>query len=103
MWLRGVSVWVTHVVLYKTDDVLEISVVHGLRCVGGVCEMGMARCWCENIVFGLYQSCRNRGSVGYVSVVWWCWADILGGWGVVLSVCVVILKSVCRWKVQVSI
>ena len=54
-----------------------------MRGVGEVCEM----CMClaqgdvggeggvnERIVFGLYQSCQNRGSVGRVSVfrLRWC-------------------------------
>ena len=69
-----------------------MSVVRGMRGVGGVCEM----CMClarggiggeggglvdERIGIGLYQSCRNRGSVGRVSVfgLQWC------GW--------------CRWGV----
>ena len=32
----------------------------------------------ERIVFGLYQSCGNRGSVGRVSVLWLRWCR----WGV---------------------
>ena len=27
----------------------------------------------ERIVFGLHQSCRNRGSVGSVFGLQWCW------------------------------
>ena len=30
----------------------------------------------ERIVFGLYQSCVNKGSVGHVSVFGWRWC----GW-----------------------
>ena len=55
------------------------------------------------------------GKVGYVSVFWlwcswWCLGEWvgglvqgLGGWGVVLSVCVVSLDSLCWWQVQVSV
>ena len=35
---------------------------------GGVCGE-----WVERIMFGLYQSCGNRGSVGRVSVFWFGW------------------------------
>ena len=52
-------------------DVLWMSVVCGMRGVGGVCEMCMClarlRPWVERgrvderIGFGLYQSCGNRG------------------------------------------
>ena len=47
-----------------------MSGTRGLRGEGGVCEMCM---WLaqsgvggERIGFGLYQSCRNKGSVGHV-------------------------------------
>ena len=45
---------------------------------------------CERIGFGLYQSWRNMGKVGYVSVfcLQWVVGLGLGGWGVVMSVCV---------------
>ena len=81
-------------VLSSACDVLEISVVRG---VGGVCDMCVfgsgrdSRCWGERIGFGLYQSRRNRGKVGYVSVFWlrWFWVGGLGqglrGWGDVKS------------------
>ena len=85
--------------LSSACDALEMSVVIS---VGGVCDM----CMClarggvrgvggERIAFGLDQSWRNRGKVGYVSVFWlrwcgWCWGggrwwlvDLdqdLGGW-----------------------
>ena len=59
-------------VLSSAGDVLEMSVVRG---VGGVCDMcmclarrGVGGVGCERIVFGLYQSWRNRGKVG--SVFW---------------------------------
>ena len=73
--------------LSSTGDVLEISVV---RCVGGVCDMCMclARtvwvergCVDERIGFGLYQSCGDRGSVGRVSVLWWCRWGVAWGLG----------------------
>ena len=54
--------------------------------------------------------------VGYVSVFWlwwcgWCWgsgwvcslSQGLGGWGGVMSVCVVSLDYLCWWQVQVSV
>ena len=56
----------------------------------------------ETIGFGLYQSCRNRGSVGRVSVSglrWLCmfggFVQSLGGWGGVMSVLAVSLDSLC--------
>ena len=56
------------------------------------------------IGFGLYQFWRNMGEMGYVSV-FWLWVGALsqglGGWGGVMSVCVVSLDSLCRWQVQV--
>ena len=77
--------------------VLEMSVVRGVRGVGGVCE----RCMClarGGVGFGIYQYCRNRGSVGHVSVLrWsdWCWKEWvgrlvpgLGGWVPWCYVCV---------------
>ena len=64
-------------IVSSTAHLLGMSVVRGMRGVGGVCEM----CMClaggcveerglvdERIGFGLYQSCVNRGSVGRVSV-----------------------------------
>ena len=116
-------------VLASACDVLEISVVRG---VGGVYDMCMclARGWVggDRIGFGLYQFWRNMGKVGYVSVFRWCgWCHSLslhinieryggvggewvgglgqglGGWGGVMSVCVVSLDSLCRWQVQVSV
>ena len=59
-------------------DALGMSVVRGMRGVGGVCEVYMCLArgsvggeggWLdERIGFGLHQSCRNRWSVGRVSV-----------------------------------
>ena len=48
----------------------------------------------ERIMFGLYQSCGNRGSVGRVFWLQWCgWRMCVGGlgqglegWGGVMSV-----------------
>ena len=34
----------------------------------------------ERIGFGLYQSWRNMGKVGYVSVFWLQWCGGVGGW-----------------------
>ena len=72
-------------VLSSACDVLEMIVVRG---VGGVCDL----CMClaregvgdvvgERIGFGVYQSWRNLGKVGYVSVFWlrWCWGEWVGG------------------------
>ena len=51
-------------IVSSAADVLWMSVVHGMRGVGGVCEMCMCSVWCGvggEGGFGLYQSCRNRG------------------------------------------
>ena len=87
------------------DAVLEMSVVRGMRGVGRVCEMCLAWAWWEvcgeRIGFGLYLSCRNRGSVGHVSVfgLWWC----VGSWWVAwareggeMYMCVMGLDYSCR-------
>ena len=67
----------------------------------------------DRIVFGLNQSCGNRGTVGRVSVFelrWcgWCrwgWGleQGLERWGGVMSVWVVSPDYVCRWQIQVSV
>ena len=44
----------------------------------------------ERIGFGLYQSCGDRGSAGYVSVFWLWWGGVS-------------LDYLCRWQVQVSV
>ena len=69
-------------IVSSTADVLWMSVVRGMRGVGRVCEMCMCLAWGgvggegvdERIGFGLYQSCRNRRSVGRVPVfgLRWC-------------------------------
>ena len=46
------------------------------------------------IVFGLYQSCGNKGSVARVSV-FGLGRSGLGVWGGVMSVCVVSLDYLC--------
>ena len=60
---------------------LGVSVVCGMRGVDGVCVkyMCMARALWKvgsewRIWFGPYQSCKNRGSVGCLTVfgLWWC-------------------------------
>ena len=53
-------------VVSSAGDVLEMSVVGGVR--GGVCVFGSGRR--ERIGFRrcLYQFCRNRGSLGRMSV-----------------------------------
>ena len=45
-------------VLSSAGDVLEMSVVKGIC---GVCLTGVGCVWGEWIVFGFYQSWRNRG------------------------------------------
>ena len=74
-------------VLSSVGDMLEMSVVRG---VGGVSDMcmclargGVGGVGGERIGFRLYQSWRNRGKVGYVSVFWlwwcgWCWGEVSG-------------------------
>ena len=69
----------------------------------------------ERIMFGLYQSCWNRGSVGRVSVFWlrwcgWCRWGVgrgldqgLEGWGGVMYVWGASLDYLCRWQVQVYV
>ena len=55
------------VFLSTSDDVLEMSVLRGVKGGDGVCEMcmGLARNGVggEWIRIGLYQYCRNKGSV----------------------------------------
>ena len=81
-WVQGMSTWVIHLV--------QILCLAQLTCLGWEelvecvkCVFGSGRCrrWLDNrIGFGLYESCKNRGSVGCVSVFglrWWCM------WGVV--------------------
>ena len=65
-------------IVSSAPDVHWKSVVRVMRGVGGVCEMCVfgseRRGWKggERIGFGLYQSCRNRGSVGRVFGLRWC-------------------------------
>ena len=78
--------------------VLGMGVVRGMRGVGGVCEMCLSSGrrgrrgggLDERIVFGLYQSCGNKGSVGHVFGLRWCMWGVGRGLGpgsrVVLSV-----------------
>ena len=95
-------------------DVLEMSVVRGMRAVGGVCVcVWLGAVWEERgdsrIVFGLYQSCGNRESGGCVSVLWWCgWCRWGVGRGLYQGLegwCYVCMSpdSLCRWQVQVSV
>ena len=73
------------------DDVQEMSVVCGVRGIGGVCEVCMA---------------RGKGSVS-VFGMWWCWGEWVAWssvWeGGVMSMCVVSLDSLRRCQVQVSV
>ena len=75
----------------SADDVLWMSVVRGIRGVGGIYEMCMrlARGGVggegggrvnERIGFGIYQSCGKRGSVGRVSVFLLRWCGLFR-WG----------------------
>ena len=55
-------------ILSSAADMLGMSVVRGMKGVGGVCEMcmclargGVGGEWDERIGFGLYQSRGNRG------------------------------------------
>ena len=87
-------------VLSSVGDVLEMSLVRG---VGGVCDGRGGKCWGERIVFGLYQSWRNMGKLGYVTMFWlrWCWGggSVKAAWALVwegvMSVCVVSLDYLC--------
>ena len=57
-------------VVSSAVDLLDMSVVCGLRGIGGVCEMCMCLAWgrwdvCgKRIGFGLYQFCRKSGWLG---------------------------------------
>ena len=76
-----------------------------------MCVFGSGRRgWREGLVdkrieFGFYQSYRNKGSVGHVFGFRWVGGldQGLEGWDGVMSVCVVSLDSLCRYKVQVSV
>ena len=73
-------------VLASAGAVLEICVVRG---VGGL------YCMCM---------CLARGGVCVVGGEWvGGLGQFLGGWGGVMSVCVVSLFSLCIWQVQVSV
>ena len=84
---------------------VQVTFTSVVRGAGGVCDMcmclsrgGVGDVGGERIGFGLCQSWRNRGKVGYVSVFWlrwcgWCWGSGWSAWtrvwegGVVLSLC----------------
>ena len=78
-------------IVSSAADVQWMSVVHGMRGVGGVCVFGSGRRgWRvdESIGFVFYQSCGNRSRVGRVSVLRWCWWGVGMGLGwVVLCLC----------------
>ena len=68
-------------IVSSAADVLWMSVVRGMRGVGGVCEMcmclargGVVGEWMRGLglFLGLYQFCGNRGSVGRVFGLRWC-------------------------------
>ena len=91
-------------------DVLWMSVVGGMRGVGGVCETCM--CLAPGYMDG--EGCKWRED-WVLSIPWeqgvcfvlWRWGVSRGldqgleGWGGVMSVCVVIPDSLCRWQVSV--
>ena len=113
------------VIVSSAADVLGMSVVRGMRGVGGVCEMCMclARCagggeegeWMRGlglsftnpvVTWGVLDVCLclGCGDVGGVDGVWVGGLDQgLEGWGRVMSVCVVTPDSLCRWQIQVSV
>ena len=101
-------------VLASAGDVLEMSVMRG---AGGVCDMcmclargvvgGVGGEWVTGLGLGFTNSggtwgkwdiclCFGCGSVGGVGKEWvggLC--QVLGGWGGVMSLCVVSLDSLC--------
>ena len=97
-------------IVSSAADMLWMSVVHGMRGVGEVCEMCM--CLAQGgvcgegvsggedwIGFGLYQSCENMGSVGRVSVFGLRWEVGVGlgpgSGGVVLYLCEIWVWIIC--------
>ena len=62
-------------IVSSSADVLGMNVVHGMIAVGEVCEM-----------YGLYQLCGNKGSVGRASVFGLRWCG-QGSERVVLCLC----------------
>ena len=67
----GCYTWLMYV--SSAADVLWMSVVRGMRELGGVCEMCLDRGGVggevdEKIKFGRYQFCGNKVGVGRVSV-----------------------------------
>ena len=85
-----------------------------MQCVTCVCVwLGAGGVGGERIGFGLYQSWRNMGKLGYVSVfgcggvVWVVLGGVAGrlgpGSGRVGNVFVVILDYLCRLRVQISV
>ena len=88
-------------ILSSAYDVLEMSLVRGVRVEGRVCKICMCLGWVEmlgewvrGLVFRLYQSCGNMGSVGRVSLfrLRWCgmyWGGgvCVAGWVAVMSIC----------------
>ena len=87
-------------IVSSVADVLWMSVVRGMRGVGGVCEMCMRSAWGsvggegdECIGFGLYQPCGDMGSIGRMSVDGGICGEWVGAWtrvwrcGEVLCLC----------------
>ena len=82
-------------IVSNAAEVIWMSVVRGMRGVGEVFEMCMCLAqggvggegveWIRGLGIGLYQSCENRGNVGWVSVFGWRWC----GW--------------CRWGVGMGL
>ena len=96
--------------VFAANDVLEMSVVRGVR--SGVCEMWMclARGGVRGVgMRGLSLDFTNPVGTGGVWDVCLCCDGVGGlvqgleGWGSSMSVCVVSLDYLRRWNVQVSV
>ena len=104
-------------IMSSVYDVLEMSLVRGVRVVGRVCKICMCLGWVEmlgewvrGLLFRLYQSCGNMGSVRCVSLfgLRWCgmyWGGGVCVWqgGLVLCLFAVRMDYACRWQVQISV
>ena len=109
-------------IVSSAAEVLWMSLVRGMRGVGGICEMCM--CLAQGCVGGeegewmrgLGLGCTNYVGTGRVLDVCLCFGcgcvggkwvggldQGLEGWGGVMSVCVVSQDYLCIWQVQVSV
>ena len=96
------SIWVVHV--FRVVCLMQVTFQRWVWWrVGGVCEMCMAR----GVVWvGEWMRTGESGTgVCLVAVGsrWGVLSQKLGGWVGVMSGCVVIMDSLCRWQIQVSI